>query len=65
MLSVLTALFTELANEPEAAVTAPDADPVEPARLAAVNFDYDTLDRLIVAADQRLCDVRQLLDRIA
>jgi hypothetical protein len=43
----------------------PDAEPVEPVRLAAVSFDFDALDRLIAAADERTCGVRRLLDRIA
>ena len=43
----------------------PDADPVEPVRLAAVSFDFDALDRLIAAADERTRGVRRLLDRIA
>ena len=40
-------------------------EPVEPARLAAVSFDFDALDRLIAAADERTRGVRRLLDRIA
>jgi hypothetical protein len=44
---------------------APDAEPVEPARLAAVSFDFDALDRLIAAADERTRGIRRLLDRIA
>jgi hypothetical protein len=59
---VLTALFTEFADEPEAAVMTPDADRVEPARLAAVSFDYDVLDQLIATANERTRDVRRLLD---
>ena len=43
----------------------PDAEPVEPVRLAAVSFDFDALDRLIAAADERTRGVRRLLDRIA
>ena len=62
---VLTAPFAELADEPEAAEVTPDAEPVEPARLAAVSFDFDALDRLIAAADERTRGVRRLLDRIA
>ena len=34
-------------------------------RLAAVSFDFDALDRLIAAADERTRGVRRLLDRIA
>ena len=49
----------------QAVARAPDADPVEPARLAAVSFDFDALDRLIAAADERTRGVRRLLDRIA
>ena len=44
---------------------APDAEPAEPARLAAVSFDFDALDRLIAAADERTRGVRRLLDRVA
>ena len=44
---------------------APDTEPVEPARLAPVSFDFDALDRLIAAADERTRGVRRLLDRIA
>ena len=44
---------------------APDPEPVEPARLAPVSFDFDALDRLIAAADERTRGVRRLLDRIA
>src|SRR4051794_29469988 len=62
---VLPAPFAELADEPKAAAGAPDAEPVEPARLAAVSFDFDALDRLIAAADERTRGVRRLLDRIA
>jgi hypothetical protein len=42
-----------------------DGEPVEPARLAPVSFDFDALDRLIAAADERTRGVRRLLDRIA
>ncbi|GEO43317.1 hypothetical protein SAE02_74650 [Skermanella aerolata] len=62
---VLTAPFAELADEPKAAAVTPDAEPGEPARLAAVSFDFDALDRLIAAADERTRGVRRLLDRIA
>src|SRR4051812_48864580 len=62
---VLTAPFAELADDPEAPEVTPDAEPVEPARLAAVSFDFDALDRLIAAADERTRGVRRLLDRIA
>jgi hypothetical protein len=62
---VLIPPFAELADDPEAAASAPDADPVEPARLAAVSFDFDALDRLIAATDERTRGVRRLLDRIA
>src|SRR4051794_16910861 len=62
---MLTAPFAELADDPETLTRAPDADPVEPARLAAVSFDFDALDRLIAAADERTRGVRRLLDRIA
>jgi hypothetical protein len=34
-------------------------------RRAAVSFDFDALDRLIAAADERTRGVRRLLDRIA
>ena len=61
----LTAPFAELADDPGAAAGTPDAEPVEPARLAAVSFDFDALDRLIAAADERTRGVRRLLDRIA
>ena len=44
---------------------ASDTEPVEPARLAPVSFDFDALDRLIAAADERTRGVRRLLDRIA
>ena len=57
--------FAELADDPETVPRALDADPVEPARLAAVSFDFDALDRLIAAADERTRGVRRLLDRIA
>src|SRR3954470_10148871 len=50
---VLTAPFAELADDPGAAGVTPEADPVEPTRLEAVNFDFDALDRLIAAADER------------
>ena len=43
----------------------PDAEPVEPARLMPVSFDFDALDRLIAAADERTRGVRRLLDRVA
>src|SRR3954466_58100 len=62
---VLTAPFAELADESGAAGVTPEADPVEPTRLEAVNFDFDALDRLIAAADERTRGVRRLLDRIA
>jgi hypothetical protein len=62
---VLTAPFAELADDSGAAGLTPEAEPVEPARLAAVNFDFDALDRLIAAADERTRGVRRLLDRIA
>jgi len=62
---VLTAPFAELADDPGAAAGTPDAEPVEPARLAAVSFDFDALDRLIAAADERTRGVRRLLERIA
>jgi hypothetical protein len=44
---------------------ASDADPVEPARSAPVGFDFDALDRLIAATDERTRGVCRLLDRIA
>jgi hypothetical protein len=59
---VLTAPFAELAAGPEAVL---EGVPVEPARLAPVSFDFDALDRLIAAADERTRGVRRLLDRIA
>ena len=62
---VLIPPFAELADEPKAAEVTPDAEPAEPARLAAVSFDFDALDRLIAAADERTRGVRRLLDRIA
>src|SRR3954464_1959733 len=62
---VLTAPFAELTDDPEAAGVAPDPEPVEPARLAPVSFDFDALDRLIAAADERTRGVRRLLDRVA
>jgi hypothetical protein len=62
---VLTAPFAELADDPGAAGVTPDAEPVEPARLAAVSFDFDALDRLIAAADERTRGVRRLLGRVA
>lgn len=62
---VLTAPFAELADDPEVAGLTPEAEPVEPVRLAAVSFDFDALDRLIAAADERTRGVRRLLDRIA
>jgi hypothetical protein len=62
---MLTAPFAELADDLETVTRAPNADPVEPARLAAVSFDFDALDRLIAAADERTRGVRRLLDRIA
>jgi hypothetical protein len=62
---VLIPPFAELADDPETVTRALDADPVEPARLAAVSFDFDALDRLIAAADERTRGVRRLLDRIA
>ncbi|UEM24326.1 hypothetical protein JL100_032380 (plasmid) [Skermanella mucosa] len=61
----LTAPFAELADEQQAEDRTPDTDPVEPARLAAVSFDFDALDRLIAAADERTRRVRRLLGRIA
>jgi hypothetical protein len=65
MLSVLTAPFAELAGEPDEAMVAQDADQVEPARLAPVSFDFDALERLIAATDERTRGVRRLLDRTA
>jgi hypothetical protein len=62
---VLTAPFAELADDPGAAGVTPDAELVEPVRLAPVSFDFDALDRLIAAADERTRGVRRLLDRIA
>jgi hypothetical protein len=62
---VLTAPFAELADDSGAAGVMPDAELVEPVRLAAVSFDFDALDRLIAAADERTRGVRRLLDRIA
>ena len=62
---VLTAPFAELADDSGAAGVTPDAELVEPVRLAAVSFDFDALDRLIAAADERTRGVRRLLDRIA
>jgi hypothetical protein len=62
---ILTAPFAELADQSGAAGVTPDAVPGEPARLAAVNFDFDALDRLIAAADERTRGVCRLLDRIA
>jgi hypothetical protein len=62
---VLTAPFAELADDPGAAAGTPDAEPVEPARRAPVSFDFDALDRLIAAADERTRGVRRLLDRVA
>jgi hypothetical protein len=62
---VLIPPFAELADEPKAAEVTPDTEPAEPARLAAVSFDFDALDRLIAAADERTRGVRRLLDRIA
>jgi hypothetical protein len=62
---VLTAPFAELADEPRAVEVTLDAESVEPARLAPVSFDFDALDRLIAAADERTRGVRRLLDRIA
>src|SRR3954470_24791533 len=38
---ILAAPFAELADDPEAAGVAPDTEPVEPARLAPVSFDFD------------------------
>jgi hypothetical protein len=46
-LSRYTAPFAELADDPRGAGVTPDAEPVEPVRLAAVSFDFDALDRLI------------------
>jgi hypothetical protein len=54
--------YTELAAGPEAVL---EGVPVEPARLAPVSFDFDALDRLIAAADERTRGVRRLLDRVA
>src|SRR3954452_25612042 len=62
---VLTAPFAELADDPGAAAGTRDAEPVEPARRAPVSFDFDALDRLIAAADERTRGVRRLLDRVA
>jgi hypothetical protein len=62
---VLTAPFAELADDAGAAEATPDAGPAEPARLTAMSFDFDALDRLIAAADERTRGVRRLLDRIA
>jgi hypothetical protein len=62
---VLTAPFAELAPRPDEGAVAPDTEPVEPARLVPVSFDFDALDRLIAAADERTRGVRRLLDRIA
>src|SRR4051794_21460603 len=62
---VLTAPFAELADDSGAAEMTPNAEALEPVRLAAVSFDFDALDRLIAAADERTRGVRRLLDRIA
>ena len=62
---VLIPPFAELADDPETVTRALDAEPAEPARLAAVSFDFDALDRLIAAADERTRGVRRLLDRVA
>jgi hypothetical protein len=62
---VLTAPFAELADDAGVADAPPDAESAEPARLTAVSFDFDALDRLIAAADERTRGVRRLLDRIA
>ncbi|QQP93863.1 hypothetical protein IGS68_34665 (plasmid) [Skermanella sp. TT6] len=62
---VLIPPFAGLVDEPRAAEVTPDAEPAEPARLAAVSFDFDALDRLVAAADERTRGVRRLLDRIA
>jgi hypothetical protein len=62
---VLIPPFAELVDEPKAAEVTPDVEPGEPARLAAVSFDFDALDRLVAAADERTRGVRRLLDRIA
>jgi hypothetical protein len=62
---VPTAPFAELAPRPDEGAVAPDTEPVEPARLAPVSFDFDALDRLIAAADERTRGVRRLLDRVA
>jgi hypothetical protein len=62
---VLTAPFAELADDTGAAEVPPDAEPAEPTRLTAVSFDFDALDRLIAAADERTRGVRRLLDRVA
>ena len=62
---VLTPPFAELATDPAEAAVPPNADPVEPARLAPVSFDFKALDRLVAATDERTRGVRRLLDRIA
>ena len=62
---ILTAPFAELADDAGAAEAPPDAESAEPTRLTAVSFDFDALDRLIAAADERTRGVRRLLDRIA
>ena len=62
---VLIPPFAELVDEPKAAEVTPDAELAEPARLTAVSFDFDALDRLVAAADERTRGVRRLLDRIA
>ena len=62
---VLIPPFAELASRPDEGAVAPDPKPVEPARLAPVSFDFDALDRLIAAADERTRGVRRLLDRVA
>jgi hypothetical protein len=62
---ILTAPFAELTGSPSAAEVTPDVEPAEPARLAPASFDFDALDRLLAAADERTRNVRRLLDRIA
>src|SRR3954454_1204306 len=49
---VLTVPFAELADDPETEEVTPDAEPVEPMRLAAVSFDFDALDRRVAGGDQ-------------
>ena len=62
---MLTPPFAELSAAPGQAAVAPDVDPVEPARLAPASFDFEALDRLVAATDERTRGVRRLLDRIA